>query len=922
VKEQRQAVMAEDQEIIKEFLIESTENLALLERALVELEQRPRHPELLAIIFRTIHTIKGTCGFLAFSNLESITHIAENILSQLRNGERNLTPQLTSLILETTDAIKDELASIEATSKESGETWDDLRRRLTLACSASLVEASAVEASFVDGGGGPDKFVAPVEQFAAAKPTRPARSRERQAATLNAQSPGTAETDEPAAPRPSADGENAAAAKAGSVADSTVRVNVSLLDRLMNLVSELVLARNQILQFNSGQDNAMLAGTAQRLNLITTQLQEGVMKTRMQPIGVIWNKMPRVVRDLAATCGKQILLEMNGAETELDRSIIEAVKDPLMHIVRNCSDHGIEPAAVRTRNGKPAQGRLALRAHHEGGQVNIEITDDGAGIDPARVRQKALAKGLIRPEQAERLSDREAMNLIFLPGFSTAEKITSISGRGVGMDIVKTNIEKIGGVVELSSRIGEGTTVKIKVPLTLAIIPGLVVSAGGEQFIVPQVSLRELVRLEGEADRKKIERVHGTPVYRWRGNLLPIVYLNQLLHLPGASDADVLNIVVLRAEDRQFGLVVDEINDTQEIVVKPLGKQLKGLSFYLGATIMGDGKVALILDALGVGRSSGVLSEPHEPARAGTARNEVSNEDRQSLLLFRAGKFARLAVPLTRVARLEEFPASRIERAAGKLVVQYRGRILELIQLSSILQGDTLGSEELSDPAQVIVFAEGDHMTGLVVDQILDIHDENISVRTQGDPNHAMVFRQTLSDQSKLCGSAVIGGKVTDFLDLAAVLRGADENWVGGIPPHSSPRKTVLIADRSDFCRGLARNYLELAGHSVMEAGTTAEALGKLEMSGADVVIMSPDLPSGDGKGLAAEMRGHPNLSRIPILALCNSQAEADVQDSAYFGCRADGFDRETLLESVERLLHRIEPVGRPEPLGDRNITI
>jgi len=915
--------MAEDQEIIKEFLIESTENLALLERALVELEQRPRHPELLAIIFRTIHTIKGTCGFLAFSNLESVTHIAENILSQLRNGERNLTPELTSLILETTDAIKEELASIETTSRESGETWEDLRQRLTLACSASLVEASAVEASFVDGGGGADTFSPPVDQFAASKPARPAASsRGRQAAALTAQSPGAPETDEPAA----ADKQEAAAVKAGSVADSTVRVNVSLLDKLMNLVSELVLARNQILQFNSRQDNATLAGTAQRLNLITTQLQEGVMKTRMQPIGVIWNKMPRVVRDLAATCGKQIYLEMNGAETELDRSIIEAVKDPLMHIVRNCSDHGIEPAAVRTRKGKPAQGRLTLRAHHEGGQVNIEITDDGAGIDPARVRQKALVKGLIRPEQAERLSDREAMNLIFLPGFSTAEKITSISGRGVGMDVVKTNIEKIGGVVELSSRIGEGTTVKIKVPLTLAIIPGLVVSTGGERFIVPQVSLRELVRLEGEADRKKIERVHGTPVYRWRGNLLPIVYLNQLLHLQRASAADVLNIVVLRAEDRQFGLVVDEINDTQEIVVKPLSKQLKGLSLYLGATIMGDGKVALILDVLGVGRSSGVLSESHDLARAGTARSEVSHEDRQSLLLFRAGKFPRLAVPLTRVARLEEFPASRIERAAGKLVVQYRGRILQLTKLSSILQGDPLGSDELSDPAQVIVFAEGDHMTGLVVDQVLDIHDENISIGTPSDPRRALVVRQTLSDQPKLCGSALIGGQVTDFLDLAAVLRSADENWVGGIPPHSSPRKTVLIADRSNFCRGLTRNYLELAGHSVMEAGTTAEALDKLETAGADVVIMSPDLPSFDGKGLAAEMRGHPILARIPILALCNSQAEADVQDNAYFGCRADGFDRETLLHSVERLLHGIEPVGwlngRPEPAGDRKIII
>ena len=585
----------------------------------MELEQRPRDPELLAIIFRTIHTIKGTGGFLAFSNLENVTHIAENILSQLRSGERDLTAELTSLILETTDAIKQELASIEATSRESGETWEDLLRRLTLASGASSVETSIVENSLVDAcfieGVGPETFRPSTGDFAP-----PA-----------AHLPGPAETDGPAAQLPLADSEKAAAPRAGSVADSTILVNVTLLDKLMNLVGELVLARNQILQFHSWQDNAALTETAQRLNLITTQLQESVMKTRMQPIGVIWNKMPRVVRDLAVTCGKQIQLEMIGAETELDKSIIEAVKDPLTHIMRNCSDHGIEPVAARTRQGKPAQGRLTLRAHHEGGQVNIEIADDGAGIDPARVRQKALAKGLISPDQAQRLTDRDAMNLIFLPGFSTAGKITSTfrprqDWHGYRQDEHREDPGGSRGTAPAES--GKGTTVRIKVPLTLAIIPGLGVSTGGERFIVPQVSLRELVRLEGERDRKKIERVHGVPVYRWRGNLLPIVYLSEALHLLGTTDlqgtsaADVLNIVILRAEDREFGLVVDEINDTQEIVVKPLSKQFRERvePAYLGATIMGDGKVALILDVIGVARRSGVVSESQDVARASAAR--------------------------------------------------------------------------------------------------------------------------------------------------------------------------------------------------------------------------------------------------------------------------------------------------------------
>jgi two-component system chemotaxis sensor kinase CheA len=900
--EQREATKVEDQEIIKEFLIESTENLAQLEQGLVELEQNPRDPELLAAIFRTIHTIKGTCGFLAFTNLESVTHIAESILSQLRNGERSITPELTSLILETMDAIKGELASIEATSKESGEIHEDLRRRLTLACNAKADSAPVRPAA----------ALAEAEQRATAEndPTAALPNRPDTAGSLPAP---------PVAPELSTEVDKGTAPKAGSVADSTIRVDIGLLDKLMNLVGELVLARNQVLQFNSRQENATLNGTAQRLNLITTQLQEGVMKTRMQPIGVVWNKMPRVVRDLAASCGKQIQLEMDGAETELDKSIIEAVKDPLTHIVRNCCDHGIEPPAVRVRNGKPAQGRLILRAYHEGGQVNIEITDDGGGIDVARVRQKALDRGLIRPEQAERLSEREAINMVFLPGFSTAEAVTSISGRGVGMDVVKTNIEKIGGVVDLSSRAGEGTTVKIKIPLTLAIIPGLVVSSGDERFIIPQVSLLELLRLEGEAGRKQIERVHGMPVYRRRGTLLPIAYLNEVLHLSTATaDADVLNIVVLQAEDRQFGLVVDAINDTQEIVVKPLGKQLKGLTSYSGATIMGDGKVALILDVLGVGQLSGVLSESRDQARGDIARSEVSNQNRQSFLLFRAGTFGRLAVPLSLVARLEEFPASRIERADGKLVVQYRGRILQLTQLASVLQGDAPGSGELADPAQVIVFSEGDNMAGLVVDQVLDIHDENITIGEQKNTTRAMVFRRRKSDRPKLSGSAVIGGKVTDFLDLAAVLRSTDDNWFGAEPVRSSRRKPVLIVDSSGFSRGLTRSYLELAGHPVMEASTATEALDKLERADVGAVIASLDLPAGGGKGLAKQMRGDRNLEHIPVLALCNSQAEADVKDDGDFVCRAEKFDRESVLLSLERLLNAVEPAGQPELAGSR----
>ncbi|HEY1755118.1 MAG TPA: chemotaxis protein CheW [Bryobacteraceae bacterium] len=866
----------DDPEIITEFLIESNENLTRLEQEIVELEQRPSDPVLLASIFRTIHTVKGTCGFLAFSNLEGVTHIAENILSQLRNGERSLTPQLTSLVLETMDVIKKELASIEATSKESGDSYEDLKRRLNLVSSAAR---SGEECPQLD-----------TAKTLGSSSERQPRSIESSSVALPARGQGAEESDAGlslAGPTPEA--EKLAGPRGGSIADSTIRVDVGLLDKLMNLVGELVLARNHVLQFNSRQEDAALNGTAQRLNLITTQLQEGVMKTRMQPIGVVWNKLPRVVRDLAASCGKQIQLDMDGAETELDKSIIEAIKDPLTHIVRNCCDHGIESPGERLRNGKPSQGRLLLRAYHEGGQVNIEITDDGAGISIARVKQKALERGLLRPEQVERLSEREAVNLVFLPGFSTAEKVSSISGRGVGMDVVKTNIEKIGGVVDLTSRPGKGTTVKIKIPLTLAIIPGLVVNSGHERFIIPQVSLLELLRLEGEAARKQIERIHGTPVYRRRGKLLPIAYLNEVLRLPAAdAEAEALNIVVLQAEDRQFGLVVDAINDTQEIVVKPLGKQLKGISSYAGATIMGDGRVALILDVLGIGQLSGVLSESREQTRAEAAKGDPAHEERQTFLLFRAGKFERLAVPLSLVARLEEFPSSRIERASGKMVVQYRDQILQLTLLSSALEPGESIAETVSDPAQVIVFSEGDRMAGLIVDQILDIHDEAIRIGKKGE-------------RPGLSGSAVIGGKVTDFLDLHEVLA-ADESWSSASPPQAGPCSTVLVADGSAFSRGQIRNYLELAGHPVLEAANQSDALDKLDRNRISAVVTSRNLPSGGGKQLVGQMRMRAGSVRIPVVILCDSTKELNARDAGEFDAYVERFDRTGLLDSLGKL--------------------
>lgn len=800
--------MQEDQEIVQEFLVESHENLTRLDRDMVELESRPEDAALLASVFRTMHTIKGTCGFLGFSTLEKIAHRAEGLLSLLRDGRLHLDPPLVSLILEAVDATRKVLAQVEATGQEGEEKFDDLASRLEAALQGDTSEPGQQPSA-----------------AAAGKP-QPARSEGRPDEEI---------------------------AKTSSAADANIRVGVGLLDKLMDLVGELVLARNQILQHTTDRQDTALNATSQRLNLITTELQEGVMKTRMQPIQMVWNKLPRVVRDLAVSLGKQIRLETEGAETELDRTIIEAIKDPLVHLVRNACDHGIETPEIRQQAGKPAQGTLSLRAYHEGGQVNIEIADDGAGIDVARVKQKAIEQGLLAPELSAKISDREACNLIFSAGFSTADKVTNLSGRGVGMDVVKTHIERIGGIVDISSRPGEGTTVKLKIPLTLAIIPGLVISSGSERFVIPQVSLLELIRLEAGSAEKRIEYVHGTPVYRRRGVLLPVAYLHDVLGLQSSRSGDAVSIVVLQAEDRQFGLVVDGISDTQEIVVKPLGKQLKGLAVYAGATIMGDGQVALILDVLGIGQASGVLGDTLQAARGAQEHRKRTKIDSQRLLLFRAGSFERIAVPLSLVARLEEFPAASIEHAGGALVVQYRNRILPLAPLASLLEAGA-AQQPAGDPAQVIVFRDGERSLGVLVDQILDISEEAVNVRQR-------------NGRKGFLGSGVVGRRVADFLDLEYVLENCGAQWRRQ-PAGAERPASVLLAEASRFSRGLIRNKLEMAGYAVLEAANLEEAMRCLEQDAIDLVVSADRLPPGGCSGLKALMRDRAEWKEIPVVLL------------------------------------------------------
>jgi two-component system chemotaxis sensor kinase CheA len=728
-----------EREVLREFLLEGAENLARMDQEMVELERSPDDPELLASIFRTIHTIKGTCGFFGFQRLESIAHVTENLLNDLRQGRRKLDKSLTSLILESTDAIKRILASIEAGDGEGMAEGDDLEGRLHEAWEESAKELQSPE----------------LLQRADAPPASLPVSDE----VPEPEEPST--TVEPVERVPSA-AEKSGKERAALGGATTLRIGVDLLDRIMNLVGELVLTRNQLIQYSAAQnveddDDNPLTGISQRFDLITSELQGEVMKTRMQPLSVVWNTLPRVVRDLATSLGKNIRVEMVGAETELDRTIIEAIRDPLTHIVRNSCDHGIESLGDRIRRGKPEEAQITLRAFHESGKVNIEVSDDGAGIDTKRVREKAVERGLINKAQADRLTEQEAIRMVFLPGFSTAKAVTNVSGRGVGMDVVKTNIERVGGTIDIVSRTGGGTTVKVILPLTLAIIPGLVVTSGGERFVIPQVGIQELIWLDGESVQSKIEYVHKVPVFRQRNGLLPLVDFSKLQNVPSQRRADELSIVVLTAEGRRFGLIVDSIRDTEEIVVKPLGPLFRDLNCYAGATIMGDGCIALILDVYGIGLRSGVVKPEGETATlSDDAAVETKRENRASMLLFRAGSFARVALQISQVARLEQIPVERVERAAGQMVVQYRDEILPLINVGEMLGGSTHATLD-SETLEVIVCRTESTTVGLVVDEVMDAVDE-------------LVGSLRGSVQAGLLGSAVLGGQVTDILDLEGVI--------------------------------------------------------------------------------------------------------------------------------------------------------
>lgn len=897
-------------ELLSEFLTETSENVSELDVELVQLEQNPNDQGLLGNIFRLVHTIKGTCGFLGLPRLEAVAHASENVLGKIRDGSLEVSADAITLILESFDRIKWLLSSLEENEVEPEGDDQDLIDRLNHVAEGGTLDDTAAPEAVAE----PEPE--PAEEPAALRPGEVSME-ELERAFMEAPGPDDMPSDEPAAEEapaeeavepepapPEAKKEVAVSAPKGvakqpdqdkqvresAVANQTIRVNVDLLENLMTMVSELVLTRNQLMQISRNEKDSEFTVPLQRLSQVTSELQEGVMKTRMQPIGNAWSKLPRLVRDLSIDLSKKIDLQMLGADTELDRQVLELIKDPLTHMVRNSADHGIEDGPARLAAGKSETGTVTLNAYHEGGHIIIEIKDDGKGLDPEKIKAKAVANGLVAESEADNLSEQQIQQFIFRAGFSTAAAVTSVSGRGVGMDVVRTNIEKIGGTIELKSVYGKGSTFIIKIPLTLAIVSALIVEAGGERFAIPQLSVVELVRASNNSEHK-IEEVHGTPVLRLRNRLLPLVSLKRLLRLDEGDEETPQEafIVVLQIGTYSVGIMVDRVFDTEEIVVKPVAPILRNITLFSGNTILGDGSVIMILDPNGVAAASGELKMVDEEGQD-TARHLTHRSDVSSLLLFRAGGQSPKAVPLALVARLEEIDLATVEYSEGRPLVQYRGQLMPLVGMDDDIKLETEGRQP------VLVFTDNERSMGLIVDQIVDIVEDRINIEVRPDAPWLM-------------GSAVIAGKATEVIDAGFYLTQAYGDWFGSADADSQeptePRR-VLLVDDSAFFRNLIKPLLSVAGYDVTTVDH-AEAALELCEGGAefDAIISDIEMPGIDGFELTRRLREIARWEDTPIIALSSHTGPRDLDRGREVGFTdyIAKLDRDALLETLAQTI-------------------
>jgi two-component system chemotaxis sensor kinase CheA len=910
-------------DLLSEFLTETGESLDTVNLELVKLEQDPNNKAVLSNIFRLVHTIKGTCGFLGLPRLEAVAHASENILGKFRDGVILVNPSAVTLILESLDAIKSILTVLEQTEAEPPGDDIDLIARLNAVAEGTAVATPPAPAPAAAAPPAPAPAPTAVPGVEALnlniiqqldRPLRPGEVSldELERAFLEAEGPEAAEPapapeavvaalpPPPARARDSEDAEPAKAATGGasgganaenSIANQTIRVSVDLLENLMTMVSELVLTRNQLLQMVRRMGETEFKTPLQRLSHVTTELQEGVMKTRMQPIGNAWQKLPRIVRDLSIELGKKINLQMLGAETELDRQVLELIKDPLTHMVRNSGDHGLETPDERRAKGKPETGRITLNAYHEGGHIIIEIADDGRGLSTERIKKKILANNLATESELEAMSEAQIHRYIFAAGFSTAEKVTSVSGRGVGMDVVRTNIEKIGGSVDLRSQQDKGSTFIIKIPLTLAIVSALIVESAGMRFAIPQIAVVELVRASADSEHR-IERLNETPVLRLRDRLLPLVTLAKILNIDSPPKAEVTGaeeedfVIVAQVGTHSFGIVVDRVFDTEEIVVKPVAPILRSINLFSGNTILGDGSVIMILDPNGVAEKTGGEFETPS-AGASEAALSTADSDVTSLLIFRAGSADPKAVPLSLIARLEEFDVDKIERSNNRCVVQYRGQLMPLVKVDPSFPMKTEGRQP------VLVFTDESRAMGLVVDEIVDIVEDSLKV-------------ELVSDHEGILGSAIIKGQATEVIDVGFYLVQGFADWFkrsSGSATEGGTKRRVLLVDDSPFFLNMIGPLLQVSGYEVTTVGEPEAAL-RMRDEGRmfDAIVSDIEMPNMNGFELAEAIRKDGAWRDIPIIALSSRAAPQDFERGRQVGFTdyVVKLDRDALLATLQ----------------------
>ncbi len=915
-------------DLLREFLTETNESLDVVDTELVKFEQDPNNAKILDNVFRLVHTIKGTCGFLGLPRLEAIAHASETLMGKFRDGARVNTEAVT-LVLLSIDRIKSILGELERTEVEpEGEDRDIISQLEAMSQDAMKGAPAAVapppapvkelrvgEVSEEE----LERAFRETETEVAPPPAAPVKEvrlgevseddlerafRETDGPQISPakyvrEEPASAPVPEKkpaaaAAKKPAAGGEDESSGKLeNSIVSQSIRVGVDTLEHLMTMVSELVLTRNQLLEIVRHHEELEFKLPLQRLSNVTAELQDGVMKTRMQPIGNAWQKLPRVVRDLANELGKKIELDMHGAETELDRQILDIIKDPLTHMVRNSADHGLEPTDDRKMLGKPEKGTIRLSAYHEGGHIIIQIADDGRGLNVDRIKKKALENGLATESELERMGESQIQKFIFHPGFSTAAAVTSVSGRGVGMDVVKTNIDLIGGTIDLKSVVGEGTTFTIKIPLTLAIVPALIVEVAGDRFAIPQIAVIELVRANSQSDHK-IEHIKETPVLRLRNKLLPLIHLRKLL---GLSDADnpldgAGFIVVTQVGAQTFGIVVDGVFHTEEIVVKPMSSRLRHISMFSGTTILGDGSVIMIIDPNGIAHSAGssasetMFNAANVEEQAGPKANQTV-----SMLVFRSGGPELKAVPLSLVTRLEEIDVRKIEVSNGRNLVQYRGSLMPLIEVTEQTHLRSEGAQPL------LVFSEDGRSMGLIVDEIVDIVEDQLNI-------------EVVSSVDGILGSAVVKGQATEIIDIAYYLPMAFDDWLQRKDTGQAAPRRLLFVDDSAFFRNMLLPVLRATGYEVTACGSGAEALDLLKAGRMfDVVVSDIEMPEMDGFDLAEAVRADANHSNVPLIAL-SSLTTADALERgrrAGFDDYVAKFDRPGLIAALKENTAQME---------------